>query len=34
MLFDFLVDGLAAMLTRANELGHFKGVVSYPIPGG
>jgi hypothetical protein len=22
------------MLTRANEVGHIKGVVSHPIPGG
>jgi hypothetical protein len=34
ILFDFLVDALAAMLTKANLAGHIKGVVSHLIPGG
>ncbi|KAK1694372.1 hypothetical protein QYE76_011069 [Lolium multiflorum] len=34
ILFDFLVDGLAALLARANEAGHIKGVVPHLIPGG
>jgi hypothetical protein len=33
-LFDFLVDGLAAMLAKANSAGHIRGVVSHLIPGG
>jgi hypothetical protein len=34
ILFDFLVDALAAMLAKANSAGHIKGVVSHLIPGG
>jgi hypothetical protein len=34
ILFDFMVDGLAAMLSRANSAGHIRGVVSHLIPGG
>jgi hypothetical protein len=34
ILFDFLVNALAAMLTKANSAGHIKGVVSHLIPGG
>jgi hypothetical protein len=34
ILFDFLVDGLAAMLDKANSAGHIRGVVSHLIPGG
>jgi hypothetical protein len=29
-----MVDGLAAMLSRANSAGHIRGVVSHLIPGG
>jgi hypothetical protein len=34
ILFDFMVDGLAVMLSRANSAGHIRGVVSHLIPGG
>jgi hypothetical protein len=34
ILFDFMVDALAAILTRAKESGHIQGVVSHLIPGG
>jgi exonuclease III len=34
ILFDFLVDGLAAILAKANSAGHIRGVVSHLIPGG
>jgi hypothetical protein len=34
ILFDFMVDGLAAMLSKANEAGHIEGVVPHLIPGG
>jgi hypothetical protein len=34
ILFDFMVDALAAMLARANFAGHVKGVVSHLILGG
>jgi hypothetical protein len=34
ILFDFVVDGLVAMLARANQAGHIRGVVSHLIPGG
>jgi hypothetical protein len=34
ILFDFMVDALAAILARANEAGHIQGVVSHLIPGG
>jgi hypothetical protein len=33
IIFDFLVDGLTAMLSRTNEAGHIKGVVSHFIRG-
>jgi hypothetical protein len=34
ILFDFVVDEMAAMLARANQAGHIRGVVSHLIPGG
>jgi hypothetical protein len=34
ILFDFMVDALAAMLARANEAGHIRWVVPHLIPGG
>ena len=34
ILFDFMVDGLAAMLARATDAGHIKGVVPHLIPRG
>jgi hypothetical protein len=34
ILFDFMVDSLAAMISKANAAGHVKGVVSHLIPGG
>jgi hypothetical protein len=34
ILFDFMVDALAAILTRAKESRHIQGVVSHLIPGG
>nr|XP_051202041.1 uncharacterized protein LOC127315609 [Lolium perenne] len=34
ILFDFLVDGLAAIITKANAAGHVKGLVPHLIPGG
>jgi hypothetical protein len=34
ILFDFMVDALAAMLARENVAGHIQGVVSHLIPGG
>nr|XP_051229140.1 uncharacterized protein LOC127346942 [Lolium perenne] len=34
ILFDFMVDALAAMLARAKEAGHIRGLVSHLIPGG
>jgi hypothetical protein len=33
-LFDFLVDGLAAILSKASAVGHIKGLVPHLIPGG
>jgi hypothetical protein len=34
ILFDFLVDALASILSRACAAGHIRGVVSHLIPGG
>ncbi|XP_073355536.1 uncharacterized protein [Aegilops tauschii subsp. strangulata] len=34
ILFNFVVDALAAMLRRATEAGHIKGVMGHLIPGG
>ncbi|KAK1685344.1 hypothetical protein QYE76_046192 [Lolium multiflorum] len=34
ILFDFMVDSLAAIIARATESGHLKGVVPHLIPGG
>jgi hypothetical protein len=34
ILFDFIVDGLAAILAKANRAGHIEGVVPHLIPGG
>jgi sugar (pentulose or hexulose) kinase len=34
LLFDFMVDALAAMLTKASEAGHIQGVVPHLILGG
>jgi hypothetical protein len=34
ILFDFMVDALAAMISRARSAGHIRGVVSQLIPGG
>jgi hypothetical protein len=34
LLFDFMADSLAAILTRAKEAGHLQGVVPHLIPGG
>jgi hypothetical protein len=34
ILFDFLVDSLAAIIDRAKEAGHLTGVVPHLIPGG
>ncbi|KAK1607661.1 hypothetical protein QYE76_031334 [Lolium multiflorum] len=34
ILFDFMVDALAAMLSRAKEAGHILGLVRHLIPGG
>jgi hypothetical protein len=34
ILFDFMVDALAAILTKANQAGHIQGVVPHLIPGG
>jgi hypothetical protein len=34
ILFDFMVDGLAAILSRARKAGHIRGVVPHLIPGG
>ena len=34
ILFNFVVDALAAMLRKASEAGHIKGVVGHLIPGG
>jgi hypothetical protein len=34
ILFDFLVDSFAAMLSRASAAGHIRGVVDHLIPGG
>jgi hypothetical protein len=34
LLFDFMADSLAAILTRAREAGHLHGVVTHLIPGG
>jgi mannosylglycoprotein endo-beta-mannosidase len=34
ILFDFMVDALAAMISRASSAGHIWGVVSHLIPGG
>jgi hypothetical protein len=34
LLFDFVVDALAAILDKANRVGHIHGVVPHLIPGG
>jgi hypothetical protein len=34
LLFDFMADALDAILVRAREAGHIRGVVSHLIPGG
>jgi hypothetical protein len=34
ILFDFMVDGLAAILSQACRAGHIQGVVPHLIPGG
>jgi hypothetical protein len=34
ILFDFLVDGLAAILAKAKQAGHIEGAVDHIIPGG
>jgi hypothetical protein len=34
ILFDFMVDSLAAIIARATDSGHLKGVVPHLIPGG
>jgi hypothetical protein len=34
ILFDFIVDGLAAILAKANRAGHIEGVIPHLIPGG
>lgn len=34
ILFDFLVDSLAAIIAKAKDAGHIQGVVSHLIPGG
>jgi hypothetical protein len=34
ILFDFLVDSLAAIIANAKNAGHIQGVVSHLIPGG
>jgi hypothetical protein len=34
ILFDFMVDGLAAILSWASRAGHIQGVVPHLIPGG
>jgi hypothetical protein len=34
LLFDFVVDALAAILDKANSAGHIQGVVPHLIPGG
>jgi hypothetical protein len=34
ILFDFMVDGLAAIHSRARQAGHIRGVVPHLIPGG
>jgi hypothetical protein len=34
ILFDFMVDALAAMISRASHAGHIRGVVRHLIPGG
>jgi hypothetical protein len=34
LLFDFMVDALAAMISRASHAGHLCGVVRHLIPGG
>jgi hypothetical protein len=33
ILFDFMADGLATLLAKANESGHIRGVFSHLIPG-
>jgi hypothetical protein len=34
LLFDFIVDALAMILSRASEAGHIQGVIPHLIPGG
>jgi hypothetical protein len=34
ILFDFMVDSLAAIIVMASELGHLQGIVPHLIPGG
>jgi hypothetical protein len=34
LLFDFIVDALAMILSKANEAGHIKGVIPHLIPRG
>ena len=34
LVFNFVADAMAAMLTKAREAGHIKGLVSHLIPGG
>jgi hypothetical protein len=34
ILFDFMVDGLAAILAKASSAGHIEGVIPHLIPGG
>jgi hypothetical protein len=34
ILFDFIVDGLAAILAKASSAGHIEGVIPHLIPGG
>jgi hypothetical protein len=34
LLFDFIVDALAMILSKASEAGHIQGVIPHLIPGG
>jgi hypothetical protein len=34
LLFDFIVDALPMMLSKASEAGHIQGVIPHLIPGG
>jgi hypothetical protein len=34
LLFDFVVDALALILSKANKAGHIKGVIPHLILGG